>query len=242
MKRLKQKPCSSWEDYEEEAAFANDTIRGAQRGSLMWPQRSYSCSFCKREFRSAQALGGHMNVHRRDRALLKQVVTHHHDHDQNRHDYDNHDHNHDDQVISQPSKSMLPLNPSQVCVSKTSVAHLSLSRVSSNSVKRGFKKVISSTNDVVQAKMSMGLDLAMGKCQKEEDYYYQEECLKNNKRFKKNNCEYNVALIPFFEEIRCSNVKDNSDLQLPKISSLKASKSMEELDLELRLGGPLQKV
>lgn len=37
-----------------------------------WPPRSYSCSFCKREFRSAQALGGHMNVHRRDRARLRQ--------------------------------------------------------------------------------------------------------------------------------------------------------------------------
>lgn len=35
-----------------------------------WPPRSYTCSFCKREFRSAQALGGHMNVHRRDRARL----------------------------------------------------------------------------------------------------------------------------------------------------------------------------
>lgn len=40
--------------------------------SLVWPPRSYSCSFCRREFRSAQALGGHMNVHRRDRAKLKQ--------------------------------------------------------------------------------------------------------------------------------------------------------------------------
>ncbi|KAM2212212.1 hypothetical protein COP1_022408 [Malus domestica] len=36
-----------------------------------WPPRLYTCSFCKREFRSAQALGGHMNVHRRDRARLK---------------------------------------------------------------------------------------------------------------------------------------------------------------------------
>lgn len=39
---------------------------------LSWPPRSYSCTFCKREFRSAQALGGHMNVHRRDRARLRQ--------------------------------------------------------------------------------------------------------------------------------------------------------------------------
>ncbi|EYU19937.1 hypothetical protein MIMGU_mgv11b021848mg [Erythranthe guttata] len=44
--------------FEEEAAFRR----------FAWPPRSYSCSFCRREFRSAQALGGHMNVHRRDRA------------------------------------------------------------------------------------------------------------------------------------------------------------------------------
>ncbi|XVF62932.1 hypothetical protein PTKIN_Ptkin09bG0048500 [Pterospermum kingtungense] len=37
-----------------------------------WPPRSYTCSFCQKEFRSAQALGGHMNVHRRDRARLRQ--------------------------------------------------------------------------------------------------------------------------------------------------------------------------
>ncbi|KAB5537627.1 hypothetical protein DKX38_015160 [Salix brachista] len=38
---------------------------------LSWPPRSYTCSFCRREFKSAQALGGHMNVHRRDRARLR---------------------------------------------------------------------------------------------------------------------------------------------------------------------------
>ncbi|XP_010677249.2 zinc finger protein 10 [Beta vulgaris subsp. vulgaris] len=48
-------------------AFAEDTksVMGTN-----WPPRSYTCTFCKREFRSAQALGGHMNVHRRDRARL----------------------------------------------------------------------------------------------------------------------------------------------------------------------------
>ncbi|WOL07424.1 transcriptional regulator SUPERMAN-like [Canna indica] len=40
-------------------------------GGFSWPPRSYSCSFCKREFKSAQALGGHMNVHRRDKARLR---------------------------------------------------------------------------------------------------------------------------------------------------------------------------
>jgi hypothetical protein len=59
----------------EEKAFAEDAARIL--GGCIWPPRSYSCHFCKREFRSAQALGGHMNVHRRDRAKLKQSLGHH---------------------------------------------------------------------------------------------------------------------------------------------------------------------
>nr|GMD98314.1 transcriptional regulator SUPERMAN-like [Ipomoea batatas] len=53
------------EDSWEIRAFAEDTGNNAT-----WPPRSYTCTFCRREFRSAQALGGHMNVHRRDRARL----------------------------------------------------------------------------------------------------------------------------------------------------------------------------
>ncbi|KAG8374623.1 hypothetical protein BUALT_Bualt10G0014700 [Buddleja alternifolia] len=56
------------DDSWEVRAFEEDTM-----GNLMgctWPPRSYTCTFCRREFRSAQALGGHMNVHRRDRAKL----------------------------------------------------------------------------------------------------------------------------------------------------------------------------
>ncbi|KAL2323473.1 hypothetical protein Fmac_027852 [Flemingia macrophylla] len=33
--------------------------------------RSYECVFCKRGFTTAQALGGHMNIHRKDRANNK---------------------------------------------------------------------------------------------------------------------------------------------------------------------------
>ncbi|XP_077236873.1 zinc finger protein 10-like [Tasmannia lanceolata] len=65
-----QAPTSSYHDSWEEQAFAEDSA-GAL-GGCVWPPRSYSCTFCRREFRSAQALGGHMNVHRRDRARLKQ--------------------------------------------------------------------------------------------------------------------------------------------------------------------------
>ncbi|KAK1409445.1 hypothetical protein QVD17_35971 [Tagetes erecta] len=71
VKRIKNKvpinnPYSSW----EEQAFAKDAC--GPLGGFVWPPRSYTCSFCKREFKSAQALGGHMNVHRRQKAKLKQ--------------------------------------------------------------------------------------------------------------------------------------------------------------------------
>ncbi|XP_047973679.1 transcriptional regulator SUPERMAN [Salvia hispanica] len=59
------------DDSWEVRAFEEDTT-----GNLLgctWPPRSYTCTYCRREFRSAQALGGHMNVHRRDRARLHEV-------------------------------------------------------------------------------------------------------------------------------------------------------------------------
>ncbi|XP_058110972.1 transcriptional regulator TAC1-like [Magnolia sinica] len=34
--------------------------------------RTYDCTFCKKGFSNAQALGGHMNIHRRDRSRSKQ--------------------------------------------------------------------------------------------------------------------------------------------------------------------------
>lgn len=37
--------------------------------------KSYRCTFCKRGFSNAQALGGHMNIHRRDRAKLKEFSS-----------------------------------------------------------------------------------------------------------------------------------------------------------------------
>ncbi|XP_014520475.1 transcriptional regulator SUPERMAN [Vigna radiata var. radiata] len=57
------------DDSWEVRAFAEDTRNIME---TTWPPRSYTCTYCRREFRSAQALGGHMNVHRRDRARLNQ--------------------------------------------------------------------------------------------------------------------------------------------------------------------------
>ncbi|KAL4324335.1 hypothetical protein GQ457_11G021040 [Hibiscus cannabinus] len=65
----KPQPQEADDDSWEVKAFAQDT---AHVMGTTWPPRSYTCTFCRREFRSAQALGGHMNVHRRDRARLHQ--------------------------------------------------------------------------------------------------------------------------------------------------------------------------
>ncbi|XP_044474300.1 probable transcriptional regulator RABBIT EARS [Mangifera indica] len=91
----------------EEQAFAEDAA--GSLGGCVWPPRSYSCSFCRREFRSAQALGGHMNVHRRDRARLKQYPCPEdeiHDHDP----YQN-NHNH----LKNPFESLSFQYPPEVC-------------------------------------------------------------------------------------------------------------------------------
>ncbi|XP_057471106.1 zinc finger protein GIS-like [Actinidia eriantha] len=37
--------------------------------------RSYECCYCKRGFTNAQALGGHMNIHRKDKAKVKQLTN-----------------------------------------------------------------------------------------------------------------------------------------------------------------------
>ncbi|KAD3336207.1 hypothetical protein R6Q59_028564 [Mikania micrantha] len=70
---LNSRVLSSLGDSWEEQAFAEDAT--GPLGGCIWPPRSYTCSFCRREFRSAQALGGHMNVHRRDRARLKKISS-----------------------------------------------------------------------------------------------------------------------------------------------------------------------
>ncbi|EEF41435.1 probable transcriptional regulator RABBIT EARS [Ricinus communis] len=51
---------SSSEEETDRSEKANDHDMGTGR--------SYECVFCKRGFTTAQALGGHMNIHRKDRA------------------------------------------------------------------------------------------------------------------------------------------------------------------------------
>ncbi|KAM0914746.1 hypothetical protein ACQ4PT_011322 [Festuca glaucescens] len=40
-----------------------------ESGGSRRAQAYYECSFCKRGFTNAQALGGHMNIHRKDRGV-----------------------------------------------------------------------------------------------------------------------------------------------------------------------------
>ena len=47
----------------------SDDLQGASQA------RSYDCTFCKRGFSNAQALGGHMNIHRKEKVVLKRVET-----------------------------------------------------------------------------------------------------------------------------------------------------------------------
>ncbi|GMN48945.1 hypothetical protein TIFTF001_018114 [Ficus carica] len=46
---------------------SDETDRSDQNDEYSGLGRSYECTFCKRGFTTAQALGGHMNIHRKDR-------------------------------------------------------------------------------------------------------------------------------------------------------------------------------
>ncbi|OMO61984.1 hypothetical protein CCACVL1_23090 [Corchorus capsularis] len=58
---------------EESEKAEQETSSEEQGQGARSPARSYECTFCKRGFSNAQALGGHMNIHRRDKAKLKQA-------------------------------------------------------------------------------------------------------------------------------------------------------------------------
>ncbi|GAV70326.1 zf-C2H2_6 domain-containing protein [Cephalotus follicularis] len=242
----------------EEKAFAEDAA--GPLGGCMWPPRSYTCSFCKREFRSAQALGGHMNVHRRDRARLKQSLSSHSDevHHQNHHqcpavkapDHQSHfsskfcilDYNHDPNFGSSSTvASATTLSPSRVSALSTqenlsentfispACYHSIIPKVttftfSSSEVEVENNQSLGHHDDVyVETNLSMGLNLVVsrnrpiGSCGDE---------VMSCKRPKKTA----ISTLP----VLLSN--DNYPLQLEALG-FKTS-SIEDMDLELRLGTP----
>ncbi|XP_038888824.1 protein LATE FLOWERING-like [Benincasa hispida] len=56
---------------EEDQSSKTTTEETDQISNEMGSGRSYECVFCKRGFTTAQALGGHMNIHRKDRVKTK---------------------------------------------------------------------------------------------------------------------------------------------------------------------------
>lgn len=57
--------------YQQEDYSSEEIDRSSEQNNdddMMGIGRSYECVFCKRGFTTAQALGGHMNIHRKDRA------------------------------------------------------------------------------------------------------------------------------------------------------------------------------
>ncbi|CAJ1933174.1 unnamed protein product [Sphenostylis stenocarpa] len=55
-----------------QTAISENPSDGEDQGATHVTSRSYECNFCRRGFSNAQALGGHMNIHRKDKAKLKQ--------------------------------------------------------------------------------------------------------------------------------------------------------------------------
>ncbi|XVF80929.1 hypothetical protein PTKIN_Ptkin15bG0114800 [Pterospermum kingtungense] len=72
---------------EDSKSSSEETDRSDQSNEDMGTGRSYECVFCKRGFTTAQALGGHMNIHRKDRAKSRPssvpIVSGKVDHDEN---------------------------------------------------------------------------------------------------------------------------------------------------------------
>ncbi|XWS76290.1 hypothetical protein CRYUN_Cryun01aG0163000 [Craigia yunnanensis] len=60
---------------EDSKSSSEETDRSEQSNDDMGTGRSYECVFCKRGFTTAQALGGHMNIHRKDRAKSGPIVS-----------------------------------------------------------------------------------------------------------------------------------------------------------------------
>nr|XP_043638223.1 transcriptional regulator TAC1-like [Erigeron canadensis] len=56
------------------SSTSNNVVEVEEQNPSQPISRSYECNFCKRGFTNAQALGGHMNIHRKHKAKLKESL------------------------------------------------------------------------------------------------------------------------------------------------------------------------
>ncbi|KAI8560583.1 hypothetical protein RHMOL_Rhmol04G0269100 [Rhododendron molle] len=221
---------NSW----EEQAFAVDAA-GGLIGGCVWPPQSYSCSFCKREFRSAQALGGHMNVHRRDKARLNQSPYPHND--ETLHKHQDHDQDH----IPNPCTS-LGCNPNhprpdRVVFSSPSLASRVFSpaplATQENRDERIFLPTVSPPNSIenlrIQSTPSSRTNLKMVVCliRQAGDGEEKEEGMScKRRRTADSNSSGDRNSTPLQSEV----------LDQHSSTSTEEEEEEEEVDLELRLG------
>ena len=252
-------PAHAGEPSWEELAFAQDAA--GHLGGCVWPPRSYTCTFCRREFRSAQALGGHMNVHRRDRARLRQCASPDHeiiqDEQKQQSSIASPPADHQLQMQQQPAESPL-FRPKQQAVlisgpKSTFSDHQSCNKegaVISTTTSPSFLSTIikESTNKVVisiPAAATAGSKQALEIDDDEEEE--EEEIVAERRKRRRVVHQQPEALLPLFF-LRSSKGVEH-DAKVPQViirpspnpSSLHLA-GRQEVDLELRLGSSIPKV
>ncbi|KAL6653833.1 hypothetical protein ACP70R_008757 [Stipagrostis hirtigluma subsp. patula] len=226
---------SSW----EEQAFARDAA--AHLGGCVWPPRSYSCSFCQREFRSAQALGGHMNVHRRDRALLRQGSSPDDGQEAPR---------------EQPQQQQGPFlygaasNPSTASTTATSIVTPAAASKEGITPPSYLSTIIKESNN----KLFMSIPASMAVRVEAIDQCGHEDDVESGRMMKKRRLDPPMVALPIFvqraaaaaSEVAASESKElrgvDHDAKVPKTIIITSPNyasplvDQQELDLELRLG------
>ena len=251
---MKSSSSSSW----EEKAFAEEYAGSGSVGGCIWPPRSYSCSFCMREFKSAQALGGHMNIHRKDRARLKQClnISPHSHHDHHRHDdlIIDHDH-HDDNNRS--SKSLINfdntinyLNPNSSPISNctTTTTTKAPSRISFLSPcynrKGDGDDDYDNDDDDVETDLCVGQSSIVSRDQNKAitgQFFKDDHNDDNGDDDEESNMIKTpkaAAISPLKFFFKPCHIHDLLQSEVTGVNASSNSNNMDDLDLELRLGEP----
>ncbi|XP_051212521.1 uncharacterized protein [Lolium perenne] len=220
-------PAATAEPSWEEQAFARDAA-GHLGAGCVWPPRSYTCTFCRREFRSAQALGGHMNVHRRDRARLRQCASPPDHREQPLPTSSSHDHHETLQPERQYRAAVSPISPQDQQATVIGASTTSPSYISTIIMESRNTVFISMPDDAMVREAWEGGDEERRKRRRVDD-------------------QPPAVALPFFVRLSPASSgregmqgADDGDAKVSKVvpspSTLHLAVGQQEVDLELRLG------